>query len=62
MVVLATAHPAKFPRAVLEASGIEPKLPSRLSELMARKENFTVLPSSPKMVKDYISRHSRAVS
>jgi len=62
MVVLATAHPAKFPRPVLEASGIEPKLPSRLGDLMARKENFTVLPSSPKMVKDYISRHSRAVS
>jgi threonine synthase len=62
MVVLATAHPAKFPTAVLEASGVEPVLPSRLSDLMARKENFTVLPSSIKMVEDYISRHSRAVS
>jgi threonine synthase len=62
MIVLATAHPAKFPAAVLDASGIEPKLPSRLSDLMTRKENFTVLPSSSKMVKDYISRHSRAVS
>ena len=62
MVVLATAHPAKFPAAVLDASGVEPRLPSRLSDLMGRKENFTVLPSSSKMVKDYISRHSRAVS
>ena len=62
MVVLATAHPAKFPTAVLEASGVEPALPFRLSDLMARKENFTVLPSSIKMVEDYISRHSRAAS
>jgi threonine synthase len=62
MVVLATAHPAKFPTAILEASGVKPVLPSRLSDLMARKENFTVLPSSIKMVEDYISRHSRAVS
>lgn len=62
MIVLATAHPAKFPAAVLEASGIEPKLPSRLRDLMARKENFTVLPSLPKMVKDYIGRHTRAAS
>jgi threonine synthase len=62
MVVLATAHPAKFPAAVLEAAGVEPSLPSRLSDLMSRKENFTVLPSSIKMVEDYISRHSRAAS
>jgi threonine synthase len=62
MVVLATAHPAKFPAAVLEASDVEPALPLRLSDLMSRKENFTVLPSSIKMVEDYISRHSRAAS
>jgi threonine synthase len=62
MVVLATAHPAKFPSAVLDAAGVEPALPSRLSDLMTHKENFTVLPSSIKMVEDYISRHSRAAS
>ena len=61
MVVLATAHPAKFPAAVREASGVEPELPSWLGDLMARKERFTVLPSAIKMVEDYIGRHSRAV-
>ena len=35
MVVLATAHPAKFPAAVKQASGIEPKLPAWLGDLMA---------------------------
>jgi threonine synthase len=61
MVVLATAHPAKFPAAVKEASGIKPPLPSWLGDLMARKERFTVLPSELKMVEDYLGRHSRAV-
>lgn len=60
MVVLATAHPAKFPAAVKAASGIEPALPNWLSGLMERKENFTVLPSEIKMVEDYISRRTRA--
>ena len=60
MVVIATAHPAKFPAAVKEAAGIEPQLPAWLSDLMSRKEKFTVLPSSIKMVEEYISRHTRA--
>jgi threonine synthase len=61
-VVLATAHPAKFPAAVKDAAGVEPQLPSWLSDLMSRKEKFAVLPSSIKMVEDYVSRHTRAAS
>ncbi len=38
MVVLATAHPAKFPDAVKAASGVEPQLPAWLSDLMQRKK------------------------
>ena len=60
MVVLATAHPAKFPAAVREASGITPELPAFLADLMQRKENFATLPSDPKMLEDYILRHTRA--
>ena len=60
MVVLATAHPAKFPAAVEEASGVAPKLPAWLDGLMRRKETYAVLPSELKMVEDYISRHSKA--
>jgi threonine synthase len=60
MVVLATAHPAKFPAAVSEASGITPRLPEALSGLMEKDEKFTVLPSTLKMVEDYITRHARA--
>jgi len=59
-VILATAHPAKFPAAVEAASGMQPALPDWLGDLMDRKESFAVLPSEAKMVKDYVSRHARA--
>ncbi len=61
MVVLATAHPAKFPAAVAEASGVAPELPAWLHGLMERPESFAVLPSELEMVEDHIARHSRAV-
>jgi threonine synthase len=61
MVVLATAHPAKFPAAVEAACGISPALPGWLGDLMVRPEKFTVLPSEIKMVEDHINRHARAV-
>ncbi len=45
LVALATAHPAKFPDAVAEASGFRPDLPSRLADLYDREERYTVLPN-----------------
>ncbi|KAA9008063.1 threonine synthase [Histidinibacterium aquaticum] len=41
MVTLATAHPAKFPDAVEEATGIRPPLPSRMADLYDRAERVT---------------------
>lgn len=60
MVVLGTAHPAKFPAAVEAASGIHPALPAWLGGLMTAEEKYTVLPSDLKMVEDYVSRRARA--
>ena len=60
MVVLATAHPAKFPAAVEAACGVRPALPSWLSGLMGAEEKYTVLPSDLKMLEDHISCHARA--
>jgi threonine synthase len=54
MVTLATAHPAKFPDAVLAASGVRPNLPQRLSHLLEAKETFTILPNSASDVKAFI--------
>lgn len=41
MVTLATAHPAKFPDAVNEATGIRPALPPRMKDLFERPERVT---------------------
>ena len=45
MVVLATAHPAKFPDAVAKATGERPRLPARLGDLMERVERVDGLPN-----------------
>ncbi len=60
MVTLATAHPAKFPDAVKSASGIDPALPSWLSDLMHREETFDVLQPDLDSVETYIARNARA--
>ncbi|RUM97211.1 threonine synthase [Pseudaminobacter arsenicus] len=60
MIVLGTAHPAKFPAAVEEASGITPALPAWLDGLMERAEKYVTLPSALNMVEDHIGRHARA--
>jgi len=49
MVVLGTAHPAKFPAAVEAASGVYPQLPDRLADLFDRTEHFVTAPN------DYLS-------
>jgi len=40
MVVLSTAHPAKFPDAVEAATGVRPALPPRLADLFERPERY----------------------
>ncbi len=45
MVAMATAHPAKFPDAVEQATGIRPPLPERLADLFELAERFDVLPN-----------------
>ena len=54
MVVLATAHPAKFPDAVAKATGERPRLPARLGDLMDRAERVDGLPNDIAALKDLI--------
>ena len=62
VVVLATAHPAKFPDAIGEIIGQRPKLPARLSTLMTDEERMPKVPNDRDAVKDYIYAHRQAVS
>jgi len=54
MVALATAHPAKFPDAVLAASGIRPELPERLAGLYEQPERLSRLPRDLRAVQAFI--------
>jgi len=55
VVSLATAHPAKFPEAVVSAGAPEPKLPTFLKDLMTREENFSVIKNNLEEVKQFIA-------
>ena len=60
MVVLSTAHPAKFPDAVREACGVTPNLPDWLADLSGRRERVTVLPADQAAVERFVASASRA--
>ena len=60
MVALATAHPAKFPDAVADATGIRPPLPERLADLHERPERLTRLPNDLAVVQEFVEAHRRA--
>lgn len=59
MVILATAHPAKFPDAVEKAAGVTPELPDWLGDLMDREEKYTVVQSDLKKIEEIISKRAR---
>ncbi|KAI94405.1 threonine synthase [Rhodomicrobium udaipurense JA643] len=58
MVVLSTAHPAKFPEAVTRATGRAADIPERLVERLQGRERVQVLPNSAAAVADVIARHA----
>jgi threonine synthase len=60
MVVLATAHAAKFPDAVAAACGVRPTLPDWLADLAARPERAETLPVDQGAVEKLILAASRA--
>ncbi|MBY0354679.1 MAG: threonine synthase [Rickettsiales bacterium] len=57
MVSLATAHPAKFPDAVQQATGVHPALPPHMQPMMQAPERFHILPAEAEAVKAYLLEH-----
>jgi threonine synthase len=55
VVILSTAHPAKFPQAVAEAIGVAPPEPNRLSGLKNLPERQEVLDGDAVLIKRFIS-------
>jgi threonine synthase len=59
MIVVATAHPAKFPDAVVSACGVRPEMPPRLANLMALPERRVNLPNDLGAVQNYVRAQAR---
>lgn len=54
MVILATAHPAKFSAAVTDATGEEPRLPEHLKDLFDRPTKAKTLPNDLGAVQELV--------
>ena len=61
-IILATAHPAKFPDAIRDIAGVEAGLPKRLSALLTDPERMTRLPNEIGAIQDFIADTSTATS
>ncbi|HEX6237839.1 MAG TPA: threonine synthase [Acidimicrobiales bacterium] len=59
IVCLATAHPAKFPDAVEQATGVRAPLPDHLSDLHERSERYEVLPADLAAVREHVEAVAR---
>ena len=53
-IVLATAHPCKFPDAIEKAINIKAELPSELASILNEKENYDILENNPDKIKQHI--------
>jgi threonine synthase len=58
-IVLATAHPAKFPDALEAITGARPPLPPRLASLMTDPEHMTVLPNDLAAVQRFVAQRAQ---
>ena len=61
VVVLATAHPAKFPDAVERATGRCPALPPHLADLHEREERCVTMAKDTVRLTDYVLANARAL-
>ncbi len=58
-VSIATAHPAKFPDAVEQATGVRPELPADLADLYERPERYETLGNDLESVKAFVAEAIR---
>lgn len=59
-IVLSTAHPAKFPEAVMAATGVCPEAPPSARGLAGRPEHFDRLAADSALVRDYVRAFAAA--
>ncbi len=60
LIVMGTAHPAKFAEAVIEATGETPELPKRVGDLMNLPERFESIPNDLDAIRPHLPLQSGA--
>lgn len=56
LISLETAHPAKFPKAIIDAIGVDPELPASLSGLEGKEECFDRIQGNYPAFKEYLDK------
>lgn len=56
LISLETAHPAKFPNAIIDAIGVDPELPASLRDLEGKAEKFDKIPGNYAAFKEYLDK------
>jgi threonine synthase len=59
MVIVSTAHPAKFPDAVKSATGHTPPVPAAIEAAMHLPERFTTLSADAGTVREFVRSRAR---
>ena len=54
VVTMATAHPAKFPDVVEQATGVRPQLPEHVAAQLDRPERTETLPNDLVVVEEFV--------
>ncbi|MBU2705707.1 threonine synthase [Zooshikella marina] len=62
MITLATAHPVKFPEAVVRAGLSSPELPDSMADLYEREERYTVIENELAVVQSYVAKYARPLN
>ena len=60
LITLATAHPAKFPEAVAQATGKTPPAPKKIADLSKLEERLVVLDNNPADIERFVAGHAWA--
>ncbi len=58
-IVLATAHPCKFPDAIQRAINVKTDLPNELTFILDQKENYDIIENDVEKVKQYIKDRAK---
>ena len=61
MLILSTAHPCKFSETVHQATGIEPKIPENIKNILNKKESYITLDNNLGVIKNYISERIKEI-